>query len=201
MQKQQPLTVGLTGVMGCGKTLISKIFAHFGVPVYYSDDNAKKLYKNKEVILQIQTLFGDDVITNGQLDKKKLADIVFNDSNALQRLNNYIHPLVKLDFENWAKYQNCPYIIIESAIIHEIGWQHLLDKVICVFSPIDLILQRVKQRDNQTEEEIVKRINSQMPQKLKIEKSDYTIINDNCRLVIPQAREIHQNLLDIANNR
>ena len=83
MQKQQPLTVGLTGVMGCGKTLISKIFAHFGVPVYYSDDNAKKLYKNKEVILQIQTLFGDDVITNGQLDKKKLADIVFNDSNAL----------------------------------------------------------------------------------------------------------------------
>ena len=64
-----------------------------------------------------------------------------------------------------------------------------------------MILQRVKQRDNQTEEEIVKRINSQMPQKLKIEKSDYTIINDNCRLVIPQAREIHQNLLDIANNR
>ncbi len=194
----RPLIVGLTGSIGCGKTLITQLFTHLGVPVYISDQEAKKLYEHQEMISQIGDLFGQQVITDNKVDKQKLANLVFNDASLLEKLNNCIHPLVQRDFEKWVSEQNSPYVVFESAIIFEIGWERLFDKIICISTPMDLVLQRVKLRDNQTEEEIKKRINNQMSPTLKAQKSDYVIINDNTRLVIPQIRDIHLNLCNIA---
>ncbi len=194
----RPLIVGLTGSIGCGKTLVTQVFTHLGVPVYISDQEAKKLYERKEMISLIGDLFGQQVITDNKVDKQKLANLVFNDPLLLEKLNNCIHPLVQRDFEKWANEQNFPYVVLESAIIFEIGWERLFDKIICISTPMDLVLQRVKLRDNQTEEEIKKRINNQMSPTLKAKKSDYVIINDNTRLVIPQIRDIHFNLCNIA---
>lgn len=194
----RPLIVGLTGSIGCGKTLVTQVFTHLGVPVYISDQEAKKLYERKEIISQIGDLFGQQVITDNRVDKQKLADLVFNDSLLLEKLNNCIHPLVQRDFEKWASEQNFPYVVLESAIIFEIGWKKLFDKIICISTPMDLVLQRVKLRDNQSKEEIKKRINNQMSPTLKAKKSDYVIINDNTRLVVPQIRDMHLNLCNIA---
>ncbi|MBR1774109.1 MAG: dephospho-CoA kinase [Bacteroidales bacterium] len=198
--KNPKLIIALTGSIGSGKTLIAQVFKHLGVPVYLSDVEAKKLYENKEMISQIEDLFGSGVITNGQIDKKKLADLVFNDSFLLKKLNNCVHPLVKQDFEKWALQQSFPYVIMESAIIYETGWERLFDKIICVSTPMDLVLQRVQMRDNQTKEQIMKRIANQMSADEKIKRSGYVINNDNIQLVIPQIREIHSQLLNAAAN-
>ncbi|MBR1626794.1 MAG: dephospho-CoA kinase [Bacteroidales bacterium] len=200
MSEYHPLIIGLTGSIGSGKTLITKVFKHLGVSVYLSDDEAKKLYQSREMVERIEHLFGKEVITNNQIDKKKLANLVFNDKDSLEQLNKCIHPLVKKDFEIWTTKQTSPYVILESAIIYEIGWESMFDKIISIFTPMNFILERVQQRDNQTKEHIMQRILNQLPQEEKQKRSDYVIINDNRRLVIPQIKKIHSDLLVIAKD-
>ena len=87
-------SVGLTSGIGCGKTLISNVFNTFGVPVFNSDKQAKELYKEKEFLDQTVHIFGPSIIEKGEFCPQKLADIVFNDNQALEKLNSLIHPKV-----------------------------------------------------------------------------------------------------------
>ncbi|MGP1514953.1 MAG: dephospho-CoA kinase [Bacteroidales bacterium] len=192
------LVIGLTGSIGSGKTLIAKVFKHLGVPVYLSDQEAKKLYLRDNVIAQIKDMFSQEVMTDGQVNKRKLAELVFKDKKQLNKLNNCIHPLVKQDFEQWVGKQRAPYVIMESAIIYEAGWDAMFDKIISVSTPMNLMLERVQVRDNQTKEQVMRRIANQIPPEEKNNQSDYVIINDNNQLVIPQIIKVHRNLLSIA---
>lgn len=192
------LVIGLTGSIGSGKTLIAKVFKHLGVPVYLSDQEAKKLYLRDNVIAQIKDMFSQEVMTDGQVNKRKLAELVFKDKKQLNKLNNCIHPLVKQDFEQWVGKQRAPYVIMESAIIYEVGWDAMFDKIISVSTPMNLMLERVQVRDNQTKEQVMRRIANQIPPEEKNNQSDYVIINDNNQLVIPQIIKVHRNLLSIA---
>ncbi len=199
MQTKRPLIVGLTGSIGCGKTLIAKVFQHLDISVYFSDTEAKKLYEKEEVLTKLKDLFGSKIFTNDILDKKKLANIVFTNKNELEKLTNLVHPLVKEDFEQWACVQKSPYVIMESALIFETSWDNLFDKIISIFTPMELILERVQRRDNTTKEKIFDRLNNQITQEEKNRLSDYTIINDNVRLCLPQIRKIHNELLFLSS--
>src|SRR5918997_801531 len=116
------LKIGLTGGIGSGKTTIAKVFELLNVPVYYADAVSKKLYHtNKELMASMKEHFGEDIYTNDQLNRQKLAAIVFNDAQKLQLLNSIVHPLTIKDAEQWMAQQTAPYIIKEAALLFESG--------------------------------------------------------------------------------
>ncbi len=189
------LAIGLTGCMGSGKTLICNVFAHLGIAIYNADVNAKKLYLKKSVLDSMQSMFGQQIVSQGKIDKQALSDIVFNDKDKLQLLNNFIHPLVKEDYLLWQAKQHSAYTIMESAIIFESHWQMMFDKIICVDTPMDLIIERTALRDNISQEKVKQRLLNQMPPEEKISRSNYVITNDNVALVIPQVLNIHKKIM------
>lgn len=189
-------SVGLTSGIGCGKTLIAKVFTTFGIPVFNSDQQAKELYKDSVFLQQIVHTFGNTIIENGKFIPQRLADIVFNDSQALKTLNALIHPKVLERYKLWQSQQTSPYTILESAIIFESNWQNHFDKIINITSPLEIVIERVKLRDKISEDQILQRINNQLPVEEKEKLSDYNIFHDNKTMLLPQIIEIHNDILE-----
>ena len=189
-------SVGLTSGIGCGKTLIAKVFTTFGVPVFNSDQQAKELYKDSVFLQQIVHTFGNTIIENGKFVPQRLADIVFNDSQALKTLNALIHPKVLERYKLWQSKQTSPYTILESAIIFESNWQNHFNKIINITSPLEIVIERVKHRDKISEEQILQRINNQLPTQEKEKLSDYNIFHDNKTMLLPQIIAIHNDILE-----
>ena len=191
------LKIGITGNIGSGKTTACRVFEHLGVPVYYSDQEAKKWYGNQRVKDKLFILFGKEIFTeSGDIDTKKLAQIVFNHPNLLQELNKLIHPLVLENFEQWSKnHEKYPYVLLESAILYSNKLTHLFDKIIFVDAPFSLITKRVMQRDKLSSDEIKKRFDMQSFTSLTSINPDYVIYNDEKQLILPQIMDIHQDLV------
>lgn len=186
------IRVGLTGNIGTGKTMVSRIFETLGTPVYHADEEAKKFLTDKVVKDTLLNRFGDLIKTDNQIDRKKLATIVFKDKNSLEFLNSVIHPRVKADLKSWmSAHLSDPYIIQEAAILFESGFHTEFDKVILVVSPPEIAVKRVMERDGLPEQEIRKRIHHQWDQERKKELADFVIYNDETHLVIPQVLTIH----------
>ena len=175
------IKVGITGGIGSGKTYVSKIFESLNIKVYYSDLEAKKLMIESSIIKEELTKkFGSKIyFTNGELNREYLSNLIFNNKNNLQIINSIVHPIVKEHYNDWAnKYNSEKYTIKEAAILFESGAYKQMDKIITVISDLDLRLKRVITRDNTSKEEILKKINNQISDKDKIEKSDYIIYNN-----------------------
>ena len=112
--------IGLTGGIGVGKTFVADIFQKMGYTVFSADTEAKKcMQESKDLKSAVIQNFGDEMYKNGVLQKEKLANIVFNDSEKLNELNQLVHPFVQLEFENWCKNQTSKFIIKEAAILFE----------------------------------------------------------------------------------
>jgi dephospho-CoA kinase len=189
------IKVGLTGNIGTGKSIVSRIFETLGVPVYHADEIAKKFLLDRKIQQAIKDKFGEAVFTDGMIDRKKLASIVFNDQNALDYLNSLIHPKVHEDLKNWFDLQSVhPYVIHEAAILFESGFYKEFDKIITVTAPVEISISRVMQRDAVGKEAVEKRMRHQWRQEQKIELSHYIILNDENHLVIPQVLAIHNEL-------
>jgi dephospho-CoA kinase len=172
------LKIVLTGGIGTGKTYLSKHFLDMGIPVFYADEEAKKLYSDPEVIHFFHTRFGEAVFTNQQLDFQKLAQFVFSDPTSRMEVNQFIHPLVFQKFEIWAQKQGTPSVMMESAIIFEAGLDHLFDKIIAVDAPLEVRVARIQKRSpHLSEKEILERINAQMSQEEKCKRADIVILN------------------------
>lgn len=170
--------VGLTGGIGCGKTTVLQEFQKLGVPCFIADQHASEYYKDSSFLKEIKDILGDNVILpNGTADKARIASIVFNDKEALQRLNAKIHPRVMNDFMKWASEQNTPYVIIESAIIYEYQLDKKLDKIISVYLEKEERMQRLMLRDKTTRELLELRIRNQMSAEEKMDRADYVILN------------------------
>lgn len=188
--------VGLTGGIGCGKSLIARVFETIGIPVFYSDREAKRLYEDKSFLEQIERTFGRGVVKNQVLQRAVLADIVFNDKDKLRQLNSMTHPKVFEMFSQWSRKQTSPYVIMESAILFENNLQKNFDLTISISSPKDVVIKRVMQRDNCTEQQVVARMASQMLQEQKDALADYVIKHDDKTMLIPQLLTIHSSILN-----
>ena len=196
------LKIGLTGGIGSGKTTIAKIFELLGVPVYYADEASKRLYHtNKELMAGLKKHFGEDVYTNEQLNRSKLAAIVFNDPGKLELLNSLVHPLTIKDAEEWMQKQRVPYVIKEAALLFEAGSAKALDFIVGVSAPEELRIKRVMDRDGISKEEVLSRMQRQMNEETKISLCDFVIKNDEGELVIPQVHQLHNLFLQLAKER
>lgn len=194
------LKVGITGGIGSGKSTVSRIFELLGVPVYYADERAKDiLVRDPALAGQVRQHFGDEVyFPDGTLNRKYLANIVFNNKAQLDILNSFVHPATIRDSDNWAQQQHTPYVLKEAALLFETESFHHLDKVIAVFAPQPLRVHRVMKRDNVSRNEVLARMYRQIDETIKMRLADYVIKNDEQHMVIPQALELHQTLLTLA---
>ena len=171
--------IGLTGGIGSGKTTIANYFMESGIPVYIADDEARKIMESDEIIEEIKRTFGTAIFEIGVLNREKLAQIVFSDSEKLKLLNSIIHPAVQKHFRHWIlDHKNSPFIIYEAAILFESGSYKNCDKIITVTAPVETRIERVIQRDNSSREQVLKRINAQWNDDQRIAKSDFVIEND-----------------------
>ena len=183
--------IGLTGGIGSGKSVVAKIFATIGIPVFNADEAAKRIMQTSpEIKTKLIEQFGTDIYNAHGLDKEKLAAIVFNDPFQLQLLNAIVHPVTIQAAKDWAAKQNSPYVIKEAALIFESGAADGLFKVIGVTAPLSLRTHRVMQRDGITKDQVDARMRNQISDTIKMRLCDYVIDNNNQQMVLPQVLDI-----------
>lgn len=192
------LQIGLTGGIGAGKTTVAKIFTVLGIPVFNADDEAKMLMNNDEQLKKdIVNQFGTESYVNNELNRKYIADIVFNDKYKLDLLNTIVHPATIKHYNNWLMQQKSAYVIKEAALMFEAGSANNLQFVIGVFAPKHIRYKRVMQRDNTTKELVEARMKNQIDENIKMKLCDAIIINDEQQLVTPQVLQLHQHFIKI----
>lgn len=173
--------IGLTGGIGSGKSTVANYIASKGIPVYIADEEAKKIMERDDVKQKIQNLFTESILnSDNSLNRKKIAEFVFNNPDKLKELNAIVHPEVQLHFKNWLKeHKNHPFIIKEVAILFETGGNKQCDKVILITAPEELRIERAMKRDNLTKKDILVRIKNQISDSKKKELSDFVVENIN----------------------
>lgn len=183
------IRIGITGGIGSGKTVVAQLLNIYGIPVYLADTESKRLTEESfEIKEGLTHLFGTDIYIDGRLNKAKLASIIFTDHEALTAVNKIIHPVVKNDFKVWST--NKPIAAMESAILFESGFDDTVDYTICVSAPLETRIKRAIERDNLSRQQILDRINNQMPQEQKEKRSDFVVVNDGIHPLIPQVEKI-----------
>ena len=188
--------IGLTGIIGSGKTTAALYFKGLGVPVFIADDCAKELMENDDNLKnQITNLLGDLAYLNGKLNKEFISEKIFYDSMLLSHINDIVHPRVHEYFNIWISKQNSKYIIYEAALIFENNSQHIFDKIICIKTPLNLILERINNRENYSEEKLRRILNNQISQDLKCSKSDFCIENISKNKLYNELLNIHTSLI------
>ena len=194
--------IGITGNIGSGKTTVSKIFGVLGIPVFYADIAAKDVMVSDEILIKaIKEAFGNaSYLDDGSLNRKHIANIVFNDEKELAILNSTVHPAVFRAFDSWAKqYNDVPYVLKEAALLFESDSYKMCDKTILVTAPLQMRIQRVAARDGLSEAEVMNRELKQLPEEEKAKLADFIIKNDNTEFVIPQVLRLHEQFAGIAD--
>ena len=176
------LSVGISGGMGSGKTLVCTIFKVLGISIYNSDLEAKRIMEtNEQVKKEIISLLGEEsYLNNMTLNRKYIAEKIFNHTELLTGINQIVHPAVRKDAEIWSKKipQDNSYFLRESAILFETGIYKQLDYNILVIAPKEIRIHRIKDRDKLSEVDIAIRMNQQWSDEQKLPLSNFVVIND-----------------------
>ena len=216
------ITIGLTGGIGSGKSVVASLLEVYGIPVYVADEESKRLLDapNPNRVsnpvrvedqpvpnpIRVETsllherltaLLGDAIYGPDGLNRRLMASLIFNDARLLEQVNAIIHPEVALHFQSWAERQSTKYVVLESAILFESNFNHWVDSCVMVYAPRELRIHRVMERDRVTEAEVWLRMQHQIPDEEKMEHADYVIYNDEQQALIPQVEKWKNNYLKI----
>lgn len=173
-------------------------FEMLGIPVFYSDEEAKKCYANPQIMASVAELAGDDIFQNGVLDRKLLAARIFASEDLRRQINDLIHPKVREAFvQFYMRNQHVPYVMNEAAILFETGAYKNFDKTILVSAPEEARLARVMQRDGAAENEIKQRMAAQWSDEQKRSLADFTIENTDWSALDEQVNAIHTQLIQM----
>ena len=179
------LQIGLSGGIGSGKTTVAQLLEKMGYPVFYSDQEAKKLY-DEHPLLQghLLDLLGPEVYRDGQLNKLFFSERLFSNAELKAQVSALVHPLVREAFQVWAQQQTSAIVFNEAAILFETGAYLQFDATILVLAPLELRIERVQRRDDLSREEILKRIANQWTDAQKMALTPYHVVNDGRPLLI-----------------
>lgn len=186
------IKIGITGGIGSGKSVVSRLLEVMGIPVYISDVESKRLTQSDSVIREkLISLLGEEVYRGGELNKPFLASYIFTHPDNAKLVNAIIHPRVKDDFRRWVtEHNDCRIVGMESAILVEAGFAGEVDSVVMVYAPLEVRLHRAMKRDSSPKELILKRIQSQMDDEEKRLHAHYVIKNDDESMLLPQVMEL-----------
>jgi dephospho-CoA kinase len=185
--------IGITGGIGSGKSIICKVFATMGIPIYEADSRAKSLMNNNLALKKsIQNLLGKRAYSpTGEYNRVWVASQVFNNLSLLEQLNVIVHPRVREDAEKWIQqHSNAPFLLYEAAIMKAAGEGNHFNKVVVVNAPIDLRIKRVQKRDNRSEQEIRDIIARQISDEERIKIADFVIENDEKTPLLQQVLDL-----------
>ena len=186
------IRIGLTGIIGSGKTTAISFFSSLGVPVFIADESAKNIMANDKIIRsEISSILGSESYVGEKLNKKYISDKIFNDKDLLKSINELVHPKVKNEYISWLKKQSFNYSVYEAALIFENKSESDFDKIICIKTPVNEIHKRLRSRKNYSKSKIDNIISSQIDQDVKCLRSDYCIDNLSIKELENQLFKIH----------
>lgn len=192
--------IAICGGIGSGKSTVCQMFAERGVAIYDSDSRAKSLMNESEALREaLMAEFGAECYEGGELNRPYLAQRVFASAERLEKLNSIVHPAVKDDFLRWAEEQSGDYVILESAILYESGFDALVDKVVAVLAPLPLRVERAMNRDGASREQIELRIKAQMSDDELMARADFAIVNFQLEDVEKDVVELNHRFKMMAN--
>lgn len=187
------LSIGLTGGIGAGKSLVAQVLEKMGYAVFYSDQEAKALYnENSELKAQLITLVGADLYENGLFQKEILGKALYNNAALKAQIEALVHPLVRNRFETWKAEQKSKFVFNEAAILFETGAYLQFTATVLVCAPLALRIERVKQRDGLNEMAIEQRMAAQWPDDKKVQLTPYVLQNDGRPLLVQVEQLIEQ---------
>ena len=176
--------IGLTGILGCGKSTVAKMLEEKGAQVVDMDQAGKWVVEHQPKVLdQLCEAFGDDIVDHfHRLKKGKLAEIVFSDRHELQRLNAIVHPSMLVTTREWIERvrsgKTALYCIVDSALLFEVGFEADCNAVVLVRAPLEQCLSRAETDKGLSREQALKRMAMQWSQEKKGEHADYVLDND-----------------------
>ena len=180
--------IAITGGIGSGKSIISDILRAMGHKVYDCDTRAKALMDTDESIKNdLIDLISIDAVRNDRtIDRKLLSEIVFNDPDALSRLNSIVHKAVRADLRRWRDTSSDKTVWVETAILYASRLDREVDEVWEVTAPTELRVQRVMKRNSMSREQVLARISSQSTTAAQLHPLTKAIVNDGVEPVLPQ---------------
>ena len=196
--------VGITGGIGSGKSTVCQMFAERGVAIYDSDSRAKALMNESEPLRKalmntseelrkaLQEAFGEECYTEQGLNRSYLAAKVFGDKEALALLNSIVHPAVRADFRAWADMQRAAYVVLESAILFEAGFENEVDATLAVMAPLEERIRRTMSRDGADRAAVEARIANQMSDDELYARATRTIVNLRLEYLESDVEQIHK---------
>ena len=191
------IRLGITGGIGSGKSVVSRILEKLGIPVYIADDKAKQLMISHPAVRRdLVSLLGPSAYIGTELNKARIGEYLFAQPENTQRINAIVHPRVKEDLYGWFKlHQQHPILAMESAILFDAHFEDTVDFSILVYSPQDLRIKRVLNRDQTTPDLVQKQIHTQLPESKKLERADFLILNDTSSSLMEQVQSLIDHLL------
>ena len=174
------MIIGITGSIASGKTFVTDYLKQLGYKIIDADEISRDLLKkNNEGYFKVIEVFSKEILTDQEeIDRKKLAKMIFNNSLNKEKLENIVHPLVFKKIEEEKKnYIEEKYIFISMPLLFETGYQSMVDKIITVYVTRDVQVCRLMNRDNIDKEYANIKIASQFDLEKKVKNSDYVIDN------------------------
>ena len=185
--------IGVTGGIGSGKSTVCELLRDRGVAVYDSDSRAKQLMAESEALReQLIAAFGAECYNAEGLDRAFLASKVFGNEEALQQLNSIVHPAVRADFQAWAEQQQSPYVVLESAILFEAGFETEVDATLAVMAPMPMRLERTMARDGVDKDSVMRRMEHQLSDDELHRRASRTIVNINREYLEGDIEQLHK---------
>ena len=192
MAVSHPYIIGITGGIGSGKSIVSRLLRLMSIPVYDCDSEAKRLMLySTEIRTALINAVGSEVYQeNGELNRAYLAEYMFGNAARIAQINGIVHPIVRNDFKRWIKQLDRKILAVESAILLEAKMETDVDAIWLVSAPANMRMQRTILRDSSNEEAVRNRMKSQQDEQEYARQANKIIYNDGSRSLIQQIKEL-----------
>lgn len=180
-------TIALTGGIGSGKSYVCRLISEAGFPVFYCDDEAKRIIRTSaDVRCQLEALVGTDVYSDGTLSKAVLAAFICRGKDYAAQVDAIVHPAVAAAFRQWVQKQSTRRVFMECALLFESGFDRLVDTTVLVHAPFEERVKRVMARDGVSRTKVLDWMGLQMPEEEKAARASAVIVNDGKVELTPQ---------------
>ncbi len=191
-KRSNTVRIGVTGGIGSGKSIVCDLLRLHGIPVFDADLEAKRLNDTSvEVRESLTRHFGEDLYEGDKLDRQRFAELIFNDKRNLEVANSVIHPALAERFNDWCSARNqFSHVAIDAPVLFEAGFDAHVNTVVVVYSPKELRVKRVMERDRVNRKKVEARMRSQLPEEEKLKRADHVICNDGRHSLITQVADL-----------
>lgn len=191
--------LGITGGIGAGKSTVTEALVRMGAAVVDADRVARKVMEpGEQAYTEIVRSFGKGILnSDGTVNRKALADIVFTDENKLKILNEITHPCIFRQMQTEMVEAKAELVVLDVPLLFSADFPIVCDKTLAVLAPEELRIQRVMSRDGCTEEKVLERMAVQMSEEDLRKRADFVIVNDEgMEKVLRQTQEIYEKMTE-----